>query len=140
MLSLAEVLIKKELPFVTDWYSLDSVKTNNLWKDICIIKIAYAIYLSRDCSVIHALSKAFNIFLRENFGAHCMSIIPRSFMEEHDSNRRRLVRNSSRGTIIFNDSVLSIHFLPNIFLKILKFFLIRHFTQSFYEKVILISE
>lgn len=56
MLSLAEVLIKKELPFVTDWYSLDSVKTNNLWKDIRIIKIAYAIYLSRDCSVILALS------------------------------------------------------------------------------------
>ena len=93
MLSLAEVLIKKELPFVTDWYSLDSVKTNNLWKDICIIKIAYAIYLSRECSVIHALSKAFNIFLRENFGAHCMSIIPRSFMEEHDSDGIILLRN-----------------------------------------------
>lgn len=81
MISLTYAIIKRELPFVTEWYSLDSVKTNNLWKDICIIKIAYAIYLSRNCDIIHALSKAYSIFLRGNSGTHRMSIIPRSFEE-----------------------------------------------------------
>lgn len=79
MISLTYAIIKRELPFVTEWYSLDSVKTNNLWKDICIIRIAYAIYLSRNCDIIHALSKAYSIFLRGNSGTHRMSIIPRSF-------------------------------------------------------------
>ena len=83
MVSLTYAIIKKELPFVTEWYSLDSVKTNNLWKDICIIKIAYAIYLSRNCDIIHALSKVYSIFLRGNSGTHHMSIIPRSFKEEY---------------------------------------------------------
>lgn len=83
MISLTYAIIKRELPFVTEWYSLDSVKTNNLWKDICIIKIAYAIYLSRNCDIIHALSKAYSIFLRGNSGTHRMSIIPRSFKEEY---------------------------------------------------------
>ena len=83
MLSLKEALIKRELPFVSDWYSLEA-KTNNLWKDICIVKIAYAIYLYRNCSVIHALSKAYSIFLRGNLGAHCMSIIPRSFTRKQE--------------------------------------------------------
>jgi len=81
MISLTYAIIKRELLFVTEWYSLDSVKTNNLWKDICIIKIAYAIYLSRNCDIIHALSKAYSIFLRGNSGTHRMSIIPRSFEE-----------------------------------------------------------
>lgn len=81
MISLTYAIIKRELPFVAEWCSLDSVKTNNLWKDICIIRIAYAIYLSRNCDIIHALSKAYSIFLRGNSGTHCMSIIPRSFEE-----------------------------------------------------------
>ena len=81
MISLTYAIIKRELPFVTDWYSLDSVKTNNLWKDICIIRMAYAIYLQRNCDIIHALSKARNIFSRGTSGTHCMSIIPRSFKE-----------------------------------------------------------
>lgn len=83
MLSLKEALIRRELPFVFDWYSLDA-KINNLWKDICIIKIAYAIYLHRNCDIIHALAKAYSIFLRGNCGGHHMSIIPRSFTRKQE--------------------------------------------------------
>lgn len=92
MISLTYAIIKRELPFVTEWYSLDSVKTNNLWKDVCIIRIAYAIYLSRNCDITHALSKAYSIFLRGNSGTQRMSIIPRSFTKEYNIDGILLLR------------------------------------------------
>jgi len=93
MISLTYAIIKRELSFVTEWYSLDSVKTNNLWKDICIIKIAYAIYLQRNCDFIHALVKAYSIFLRGTFGSHSMSIVPRSFTKDYNMDGILLLRN-----------------------------------------------